>query len=703
MKKINQLVDNFVRAVGPSIGVGIGVYSVASILLLVLDIFTTFLAIMIAVVAMVVATIFYRFVVHNLQSEKISKTTVAINYIILLLISVWIGVNVTYSFETTFIRRDPGMYANGGVWLIDNTSTNIPVQEELYKNVKGASADSSGIWYDPYGDTKDYVQPQGVHSLSAYLALFGKIFGEKVLFDANIYMGAAAIMTVFAVSRLFVSALFAGVGATVMMASLPMVYFSRDTYTEPMAILLAMTAIFSFSFMLKNLSEVKLKHLPFWVTGMISGGVALARSDGYIVAIGVMLTLMIIHVIAKNVVRLKQLASFLAGSFAVMMVAYADLYYLTGSYHSYHGKDVHKQMLIMAVLLSVFGLLLLLPRLKSSLGKLYRGNTKKVFYTVSAILILMVVFIVSRPLWHTGTQPVATAAGYVNSIQAKVSEPISNRNYAENTHMWITWYIGASTVILGLVGIWFGLYYVITKQRYEYLALVILVLGAGFIYMMNPRITSDQIWAIRRFLPIVVPLTVVFATLGLMKTSELIKRNVSDVTLQKMGMTMVIGLVLVQPLVVTRPFIKFKEIDRQLESVKELCKRLPENSVAVWVHTNTLERNGVQSTRNFCNTPSYGLNSKFKKDGMLDAEVLSQVYEQASKNDKTAYLMMHGKDVNKLVNSEEQQQAFTAVAVYGGEVMEKTLTQAPNNTNPYNNSVEMAKVISGGKIVSISE
>src|SRR5205823_4818897 len=143
-----------------------------------------------------------------------------------------------FATEDLYAQRDPSTYVATGQWLTHHSSLPVDAQDEVFQAATGAKlyGYSAGFGEDLGRD--GYVAAQGDHLLPAYLAVVGWYGGERALIGMNALIGAAALLAMFGLVRRFAGDAFALAATAALGVSLPMVEFSRDAYTEPLALLL---------------------------------------------------------------------------------------------------------------------------------------------------------------------------------------------------------------------------------------------------------------------------------------------------------------------------------------------------------------------------------------------------------------------------------------------------------------------------------
>src|SRR6185312_5287178 len=79
------------------------------------------------------------------------------------------------------------------------------------------------------------LQPQGNHLVAGVSAAVSWVFGENAVFWGNLACGAAALLALYVLGRRLIGPFWALVPVLALAVSLPMLEFSRATYSEPLA------------------------------------------------------------------------------------------------------------------------------------------------------------------------------------------------------------------------------------------------------------------------------------------------------------------------------------------------------------------------------------------------------------------------------------------------------------------------------------
>src|SRR3990167_590628 len=190
----------------------------------------------IAIVGLLVAAV-AGYYAHKLVSQNFAQDRLAkakpFDILVLLGVIVWVVMNLFFASQHLFTNRDPATYNTAALWLSNHQNLNIEKPSSLNAlSVPGVETESLGYTTNPSDDTK--LHAQGAHLLPALQALVGEVFGIKGMLGINIVFGGVALLAFYGFGRLFIKPQWAALACLTLAASLPMLFMSRDSYTEPL-------------------------------------------------------------------------------------------------------------------------------------------------------------------------------------------------------------------------------------------------------------------------------------------------------------------------------------------------------------------------------------------------------------------------------------------------------------------------------------
>jgi hypothetical protein len=167
--------------------------------------------------------------------------------------------------------------------------------------------------------------------------------------------------------------------------------------------------------------------------------------------------------------------------------------------------------------------------------------------------------------------------------------------------LWLLWYIGPVLTVAGIAGFAYGWTHLLRGKAAQLLPLF-LALGADCaLYLLNPNISADQVWASRRFLPVIFPAFIILGVLVLQHASQYIGVRFSRLRLTRRTVVLAALVAVAGPSLASLPFWTLRPF-AELSQTEALCKQLPKNAVVVWVG----QEGGfaTQPTQAFCGVES---------------------------------------------------------------------------------------------------
>lgn len=580
------------------------------------------------------------------------------DFAVVLAVAAWAVFNMVYASQHLFTNRDPGTYANASAWLVHHSDLHI-FAPPVFGDIEGIKAQSPG--FDSIDKTSTTLHAQGQHLLPVLVGLGGRIVGDNLMLRLSPLFGAAALLALYGFARLLVKPRWAVLATAVAGVSLPMLYFSRDTYTEP----LAMTFVFGGLALLWVAWQSQRQSL-WLLAGLVAGAGALVRVDSYLTLAGFLLFLILFLLVQNPDKRRRALR--LGGLFVAGIVVTATLglldVALLSSYYFNHHKTLVYQELVMVAVIAVIGVIAVTVSWRTKLLSRFTSATARWWAPAAALLVLAgSLVMVSRPLWFTAESP--TLIENITTLQTREGDPASARLYEEQTVNWVSWYIGPLVATLGVIGLAIIAAKATRRENVFLAAGVLVVAVTAVVYLIKPSVFPDQIWASRRFLPVVIPGLVVFGMIALERLSDTFLANHA---FRRTYTTLIVATVLLAPILVSRPFLTVRDT-AQLPIVKGLCEKLPDKAAVLWLGDGQYYT--VQPTRSFCNVPSLSYESR-----KVSGEDLAKAATNAMSAGYTPVVAVLSGDVPII---KDKAPKLTHVSDYSYQEMEMRLEGPPRN------------------------
>ncbi|WP_430868517.1 hypothetical protein [Demequina aurantiaca] len=430
----------------------------------------------------------------------------------------WCIANIAMAAEYLIVVRDPGFLTLSGMWLVRHPSTDIPARGavEAAATQLNLLPDAAQAW-NLYGDV---IQPQGAKMLPATLSVGGWLAGETGVLAANVVIGGIGILAVYALARQFLTPYAALAPAGAIALTVSHIGLSRAGYTEPLTLVLVIAGV------LWAWRGVKERRLGLLIAAAVtSGATTFIRIDGASFAVGALAGIVIALALSDAPRAWRRRAALIVTvtQAVVLVLGYVSLWRWANEYLA---RLEHQAISLIAVYSAAAVILALwaatwgprwrgdrvLTGLRSALG---RRGAIGIGIAVSGLLALLA----SRPLWMIARRGTVKANeifanGVVESFQKNAGLPVDGtRTYAESTMTWMSYYLTWVLVALAIVGFGVAAYRMVRRDG-TWAVFLGAILAPTLLYLWNPSIIPDQLWAIRRFEPAAMPGFVLAAAIG---------------------------------------------------------------------------------------------------------------------------------------------------------------------------------------------
>lgn len=620
---------------------------------------------------------------------------VRVDSIVLVMVVFWACFNMVFTSHHLYTDRDPATYANTTLWLAKEGSLSM-IDDDVFQSSEQLLSTSAGFFESETRD--DHIDAQGTHTLPAIMGLLGSYLAEpEYALKLNAIIGGVALLAFYGLTRLIVRPWYA-VGATVFLgAMLPLIYFSRDSYTEP----LAMVFIFA-GVTLSSLAIVKDKvdKLLWIVAGLLLGCAIMTRIDSGMIVAGVVLALLVYAAMYRGKKPLSAIGWLAVGMVVPATLNGIDLWYYSNAYFDSHSKLMLQQYIVLSLFTGCIAVITAAPDtlLSRSIRRAYRSLASRRHISIALTLIAIVfIGLISRPLWQT-TESSKGVNAYVGSVQVADEIETGPFLYAEHTVDWISWYVGWPIVFLGLVGLMLMVQRIMQK-RDVHLVVPLGVFLVASVYFVLPSITPDQIWASRRFIVAIIPLLIIMAAYAL---DWIIRKTLDNHTRNNRITAAVLSFVilLVYPLSVMRPFV-LKTDSEQLSSISDLCKKLPQKSTVVWTGLGRLQ--AVQPTETVCNVPSAGFTDRDEVENPDNPRKndLVKYYADAKSAGYVPVIAVYEENLYTLDNLNDGDVQMSRVAERDYNKMQTTLVNHPTRSDKIDSAIYAGVVQKDGSILPL--
>ncbi len=436
------------------------------------------------------------------RALKASRAQLIATALVLVGTVVWILLQRPYFGQLLSVRRDAAVYTLRGVWLMNHPSPNVQLTNQLLYIHFAVPEANLDFGVETWRLTRYFQSTTVVPGL---IAAVGWVGGYVRLLQANLLIGGTALIAVFAVARRMAGPLFGLLPFVAMALSVPMAAFSRVPFTEPVSMISVMVCL------LGLWQGARGGGRAMWLlAGAGAGGVAIARIDGALVVIGAVVGLGLWGAFAvTRAGRRRALAAlgwFCLTALPIGGLGLIDLVVNSPDYLHVLAPSARPLLVAVPAVIVLAVLVAVLPGVPI-VARFVAGRSQRVAVIAAGVVSLVMVAMILRPLYFTAHGTGDAATQYV--IKAKQNAqglPVDpSRSYDEQSINWLAWYHGWLAVLLGCAAVALAVFVAIRYRRLPIVLVTSVLAVNAALYLVNVSITPDQIWAMRRFLPVIEP------------------------------------------------------------------------------------------------------------------------------------------------------------------------------------------------------
>ncbi len=594
--------------------------------------------------------------------------------------------NAHYAGHHVAIGRDPGVYAVTGKWIATHGNLEVPTGLEWTSKSDNVTV----VYGGSYGrgvptrhcpelpSSSDHLTPVRL------LAEADNLGGDRLMFRVPALIGALGLGAVFAVGcRLVRRPWLVLVAVTGLAVSLPQLNVTRDTYSEPAVQLLLWAGIF-----LLLIAYERARPGVALLAGAALAGTMMSRIDApmYLLPLPLLaaLTWLSTPSGARRRLLLRLYGLFLVGAIPVAVLATLDVQIRGGQYYDdLHSQVVELQLGLSGSILAGAFLVLLWPVAKRHLHRPtgWLNSRRRGIAVIGGCLVPigMIVLWAIRPAIPTHGAP----NGLVGTLQGLAGLPVDpTRTYAELSVIWQSWYLGPVTIALATLGAAIMLARIIRRPDAAY-CLVLSVAGFGTaLYLWNPSIIPDQIWASRRFVPAAMPFFVLLAAFALAAIAESawIRSEALSSPVLAIGAVALVAF----PLATTAPVSRFSPESGYLAGVEATCHATGPQAALLTSANDVASQELVGALRTWCDVPVATMTRPFSA---AEIQHLAQQWRSAGRT-----LWVIGSTA-PIVTASAPGSAPTVVAQLGSpRELEMTINRPPQHYAPVDAPIFAARI-----------
>jgi hypothetical protein len=507
-----------------------------------------------------------------------------------------------YPNESILGGRDMGIYANHGIFIANHGYLNpdYPIPYE-----------SSGFYLLGLFATPNSITIQFGHLYPSWLAQAYNTFGIEGLFRMNALLALLSLGLFRGLLNRFVSTPFAVLGVLFLGFNVSQIWLARITLTEIMTQMWIMAAFITADIALQEDQP----SLARW-SGVFFGFTALCRIDSFLFLPLIIIANSIVRFLGQNDNDNKEIfwKSLYQGAFPVFLLALSYYYFFSRPYFSH-----------VSVQLSMIGGLLGVAIVWCWTSYYVKKLIQKQSIYLIVIFGIVATTLISVFLYGHIIRPYLEPFSTFNLPGHALN---GTRSFRENSIVNLGLYLSVPVLYLALGGWLVSFWHTWFLRKWEWLLPMITISGFATLYLYDPSITPDHYWAIRRFVPIVIPGFILFCMFGLDNISNYIKNRIwQNVLIAVISMSL-----LVFTYYIDKPIAAHAENDGYWQQLSVLAKTIPDDGIIL------AEKN---DTSEIYNTPLFmSFNKKIVPLNIYkdDKEILNLIDGQLIKGEKVYFL-----------------------------------------------------------------
>jgi hypothetical protein len=501
-------------------------------------------------------------------------------------------VNAALAGQHLLIDRDPGAYINTGRWLSTHHGLTFVARVGAFTTTSNLRYSSPAIY--GHGPRMHF---QFSHLLGVLLAEARWVGGDHAMFVLTPLLGGVAILAFYAFASSFVSPPAALVATTALTVSITQAHFSRDPYAEIVVELVLFGSVW-----LLTLPDLHVRRAIF--AGILLGATVAARLDGplYLVSIPVLIGITQARrgrdatdpgASGGDDLRRDTVAAFGWAAAGVTVLALLDVGLRVPEYARYVGLRVLAEYV--GLVGATAGAIVLGRRAHRWHPRFARdGRTAVAAGTALSVVLFLMWFV--RPYVQEMRGRLVTLVAQIQRADHLELDP--GRHYFENSLRWLAWYLGPPALAAGIIGGGWLLHRTIRRGSMAAWVVMVSFCSVGAVYLWNASITPDQLWVMRRFVPIVIPGLILFAAVVIDAIARRFRRA------GYVAAAALAALAIAWPVSADLPVWAETSQPNSLNAVKATCRALgPHAAVVVIGRNDSFHAVIPQTLRGFCNIP----------------------------------------------------------------------------------------------------
>jgi hypothetical protein len=499
--------------------------------------------------------------------------------------------------EHLLTDRDPAIYINTGRSIARTHALRPLVSASPFDDPRAFTSKTAG--FDVYNHR---LQTNFLAFLPALLALGWSAGGDTGMLALPALLGALGLLALYALGTKVVGPRWALLGPALLVLAPLQTWFARDAYTEVPLQFFALGGLW-----LYLQSRDGGGPVAGAIAGIVLGTVMFVRIDALAILVAIPAALVIEFFRAARLepaARRRRRGATVTFAVAVTVTTLAGArtsQRLSPNYVSDLGSQLHQLELAFAAGVVVAFGIIVVHRVLPGIGHwISRSNLLLWIAGAATVVIAFYAF---------DDRPQANAPPVFSSRRAH------NAFYQSASFRWFAWYLGVATLVFIVMGfIVLGVHAVRTDSPAFFVLAATVPMTV--LYIARPSVAPDQLWAMRRYLPVVLPgMTIAAAAAAIWVTSTV---DALWPRLRALTVVVILAAMLIPAALAGKPLIGAKMQGGALDAIHELCRVAgPDAAIAV-DPGQFLGAELPQPLRGFCGVPVASITTRGTSISLTD-------------------------------------------------------------------------------------
>ncbi|MEU4822239.1 hypothetical protein AB0H37_10240 [Actinomadura sp. NPDC023710] len=506
--------------------------------------------------------------------------------------------------EQIVVRRDPASYVQFATWLAEHGSLPIPLEEGAFGGPDAALNFASPAFYQDGGA----VVPQFMAGWPLVLAPAGWVGGAHGMVLMAPVLGACCVLSFAGLVARLVGPRWAPAGALLLALTLPMLYVSRNTFSELPAIVLLLGGLSLMYDVRREPRDGRVAGAKALLAGAALGLIVLVRIDG------LRDVLPVVAFAGLLIARRRAAGYWTAGGLLLGVGAgVVEGFTMSRPYLSYLRASLVPLLAISAAVLVATVLLVAALRRDPVAARLRRAGAAvargRLPGAAAVLTVLVMAGFALRPLVQTVRRPPATGddamnVRFIEMIQKIQDLPVDGtRQYSELSLYWVVWYVGVPALLFATFGAALLVRRLLRGQSPEWLLPYAMVVWTTAQVLVRPGITPDHPWASRRLIGLAIPGLLLFTVFASAWTVTRVRRLGYGPKVVRRGAVAGVALMLVPIVLTSGGYLVTRTEQGEVAAVDGMCRALRPRASVVMVEQATADR-FLQVVRGECGLPA---------------------------------------------------------------------------------------------------